>query len=237
MGAGSKMIKIKLLLSVITIIFLLSGCKYEVNITDEESEQFSEYMAYFVLNKDPNYKTKLITATPIPEATKAAIPTDAAIAEPTKEPDNLPGSNQSSVVGNIKSNEDFTELLGYKGLSIEYDSYEITDSFNDGLTFLNSGTTDSYLIVYYTVKNNSADIINVDFGGNGITYQLNVNSGISLRANLTTLTNDIRFLKTDIEAGSTYKAVVVFSVSKSTVINTLDIVVLKGKNSMIYKLM
>lgn len=236
------MYKIRILCGLMIGMLLLSGCSID-KASEEDIEPWSEYLAYYVLNNEDNYTGKLIKETPAPtdvyqpDSNKG---NDNTTSDNNKEPDEIQsntGNEVSSVIGNIMYNEQFTDLLGFDGITIEYYSYEVSEIVTDGIIEIKPNKGYEYYSVYFKLINNSSKNITVDLSNKKIIYQLNVNISSSVyKASINLLNTDIRFLNTEIKTGETYIANALFSVPKDTVINELELFIEIENQSLIYKL-
>lgn len=217
-------------------IFGLTGCESAVSLTDNEENVIAEYLAGVLLARDENYDQALIEPTPTPIPT--AVPTQAVTATPEAEKttEQQAASNGSSQSGNQQANADFTQVVGIDGLKIEYNGYEVSDSYESGDSYrLDANSNKSLFVVKFVIENTKDKALNLNLGKYNINYQLDLDAKKTIRPLLTYLDNDMRYLDVKIDANSKMETVIVFEVDKKLKYETANVVISKEDQTAIIK--
>jgi len=129
------------------------------------------------------------------------------------------GSSSSDVTPTISYINDMSTATGTDAFSIQYDGYEITDSYSgeEGEFFAIEAVKGKVLLVAkFAVTNISGQTENFNMYSNQGKYRLHLNDG-SYKAQQTLLLNDLSMYKGDVESGATMETVLVFEVPQEKV--------------------
>lgn len=216
--------------------FMLTGCVQMVELTDQESDMITEYMAGVVLKHDANYDNSLtnpedalnnqeegsgdVSATNIGSEKLVSLDLKAT----TDDSDSIKTMNSIELESKeVVKDMDLTEQMGNGDFSITYSDYGLYDSYNNDNNYftLEASKGRQLLIVTFDIKNLSNkskkfNLINSDFN-----YQLDINIGTIYKPMMTLIVNDIQYINLDIAAGETRKAIIVFDVLRND--NTSDV--------------
>lgn len=217
------------LITVILSVFILTGCKSAITLTDRETEMLAEYIAGYILNNEANYTGNLVTPTPTeaPEETKTSSETPTGMPVATDKP-----TGDGSVTGKNTENVEslsFADVIGQKGVTIEYDSYEIVSSYTDGVILVEASVGKKILVVSLKIKNSSDNTVQIDLWDFDMNNTLKINDDRVIKSNLTFLENDLRFFKSEIKKGKSTDAVVLFNISDNLTIEKANFVMTIGK--------
>ena len=228
--------KLKLLLVVASMSgLLMTGCDSSRNLTENETNIIAEYVAGVVLKHDKNYKEALI----LPEIVSEDEKTQTVTSTPTPTPgsnNTQPGANANNQIGNTQANADFTEVIGIKGLTVEYSGYKTMDDLSDSYFTIESGSGYQLLVAKFNVKNTTKKEIDIELGSTNIVYQIDINQGIFQKPLLTFLDNDLRLIDSTVKAKDTLETVLVFKVKDDIDLDTVNVIISRGDKTAIVKL-
>ncbi len=229
----------KRLLAVVLILicFLFTGCLQQIELTEEETEQIAQAAAGMLLNRDNNYTEKLATPTPVPTdvpiimATSTPTPTSAAGS------DNGETAPTGSVTPNQQANCELTDIIGIDSISLQYDGYEMYDSYTFGAFSVEPKVFGNRLmIVYILVRNSATEPIVVDLMDSSLEYRLDIDGGTRLVPQQSILLNDFQFLSTEIDAETDFSSVLVFEVKEDLNPETMNLFIMQEDKTVIIKL-
>ena len=234
-----KVLTVLLILS----MFLLTGCLKQWELTDDETVTIARYAAGTLLKYDKKYDEKLATATPIPteplpSPTEVITPTPTPTPLPTPELiDNTDASDDDKEKGNEEANAELTDVIGLDGISLEYEGYELYESYTFGSFSVEPQKKDHELmIVFIRVNNNLDEATDVNLMDLQLKFRLDVNNGTYLQPSPSILLNDFQFLNTQIDAGEGFGSVLVFEVETGYSPETMNLFIMKDDKTVIMKL-
>lgn len=231
------MLKKRLLLAIAVVsMFGLTGCANSIRLTENENNIIAEYLAGVLLSHQRSYDQALIepspTPTPIPVSTQTPTPTKT---ESSK--DSSKGNTSGNqTISNVQANSDFTEVIGIKNLTIEYNDYDMVGSFSDEYFSLDASKDKQLMVIKFDVKNTSKKAIKLQLADAGIKYQLDINTGTIVNPQLTFMLNDMRYLDLEIGGNETKETIVIFEVPKKQEMKTANLIISKGEKTAIIKL-
>lgn len=216
----TKRIKTALLMMVFSI--LITGCGSEmVELTPEQSAVISEYAVGLLLKYDKNYKSRLMSDKEIAaaEEKQRIIEEEARQREAQRlaqESENKKTEEQSTVEEAVQ-NVSISEFLDMDGFSIDYQSYEITESYpgsGDGDLFLSMDAAQGtqLLVLHFNIVNQTQDVQVCDILSKSVRASVKINDGNWKNALLTMLQDDLLGYQGSIEAGSAQDAVVIIEI-------------------------
>lgn len=206
----------------IAFFFLLTGCS-SLNMTQAESGQVAEYIAYSLLkyHKSPNV---FVTETSTPDGkldnTQEATPSKVPASAPTQGTvNNTPSTPQNSPTGTMapeKNEKSAGELFGSKDFQISVHSKGLYTSYpkNSSSTYfsLSANKNKKLFVLELKAKNTGSTSEVFKTSGTGLSYTLNDES--SNKALVTILEHDIHFIKETVKPGKSIKSLVFFEVDK-----------------------
>lgn len=244
--------RLKILL-VLLLSLSLTGCIKEYTITEEKSDAVAEYMAGLLLSYDSNYDQELI---PTEETTDEIsddvnVTTDETSEDTTEESTSEESSseiqdslevNEEEATASGENQEHYTlsQVIGETGFTVQYKSYKLVDTYPEDLESSNFTLTlrEGYqlLVASFTIKNKSDSKKEINLIKSGITYQLDINSGIVYKPLLTLLENDLQYIDIMINPDKSKNALLIFEVSKDADITDINLIAKKEDKSVTMKL-
>lgn len=235
--------KAKLMLMILGLsMLLMTGCANSTQLTDDEEDMIAEYAAGLVLKYDKKYDQALIEPTEeqeepeevVPEITPTPSPTPTPA--PTKNEITQESGSNDKPNTNLQANADFTEVIGIKGLTIEYSGYKTVKSYSDPYFTIESEDGKQLVVVNFKVTNTAAKDIVMNLANSEIAYQLDINTGTFGKPLLTFLDNDLRFIDTTVEAKKSKDTVLIFSISEKIDMNVVNVIISRNDKTAIVKL-
>lgn len=232
---------------------MLTGCAQLVELTEEESDILSVYMAETVLKHDKNYKEALIypedTTVDIDdsvtkEVNESEVDTDTVenmelVSENTNSEDSLTTleNNKSDQTDYMVSDMNLSDELGKGKLEISYSNYKLYDSYPDNNYFsLEALEGKKLLVVSFNIKNLSKKTQKLNLIHSGFEYTLNNGSNVTYKPKLTLLLNDIQYLDIEVPEGKTKEAVLVFDVLQDMDLSKCNLLVSNKEKNAVIKL-
>lgn len=238
--------KVKLAL-IVLCTFLLTGCVQSVDVTDQESDVLSEYMAGTVLKYDKNYDEALIIPKNTTEETKEETienSDETKQAEETKTNDSSVVSNASDKISETDKVTNETETDGHTGNSsnqnqdliepvsvhkelgssdfdLSYTGYQLYDQYGaDERSYysIEADADKKLIVISFLIKNVTDKAQTINLLEMGLNYQLNVDN-TKYNPIMSLLVNDIQYFSLNIAANKSEKAVIVFEVSDKQMSN------------------
>lgn len=213
-----------LLVGLSMMLCMLCGCLEETPLTDAEMDVVAEYAATLLLKYDENYNTPLYyaeelsavlsptptpTATPIPSQTDAKDPSGNGSAQGTAvTPTPLPYNNEETT-------SQLTEILAVEDITVSCNGYEPLKSVESKEYFsLVAKEGRQYVVVSFTLHNNTGEELTFDASEKGLEYTLDINTGTVSRVALSMLQNDLQYMPITVPANGTADAVLVFEIAE-----------------------
>lgn len=208
--------------------FLLTGCA-EISMTQTESAQISEYIAYSLL-KFNNNPDMLITKNEeenkdSSEAVSQIKNEETEKAEASKNP-----TNQSNTEKPLEKTVTAGDVFGNEALSVKVSNSGLYDSYPKGDSYfaLSASKGKKLLVIDLTIKNEGSKAVKFKTNSGGLSYSVN---GSSDKALTTLLENDIHFFNKSIKPGKSVKAKLVYEVGKSYKLDTGKIQIANSNKS------
>lgn len=207
----------------IAFSFLLTGCS-SLNMTQAESGQVAEYIAYSLLkyHKSPNvFVTETSTPDDKSDNTQEVTPSLApSSATPTQENVNTtsstPVQSPAGTMAPENNKKSAGELFGSKNFQISVHSKGLYASYpkNSSSTYfsLSANKNKKLFVLELKAKNTGSTSEVFKTSGTGLGYTLNDES--SNKALVTILEHDIHFVKETVKPGKSIKSLVFFEVDK-----------------------
>lgn len=216
-------------------VLLLTGCAGEVNLSEEDTARVAQYAADLVLKYDNNYKERLLTLEEQEEAKeklRLAAERDEKLQElldqknhPKTEETGKKESGNNSDSGDSENQEEpavmysLNDVVKADGFSFQSNGYEIVEEYpevsdeNQDISMEISATSGKRLLIAkYGITNTTDTKAECDLFSKDISAKAVVNGNVNTDSMITMLLNDFSTLKTEIEPGTTYEAVLVFEV-------------------------
>lgn len=226
----------KAMITVGVAALLLTGCGGGVELSEEDTVRVAQYAADLVLKYDSNYKERLLTLEEQEEAKeklRQAAEREAKLQELLEQKNNVKTESDSEKKETGDSNENgesaqqeepvvmyaLNDAVKVEGFSFKDNGYEIVDKYpevsgeNETVSMELSATTGKkLLLVKYVVTNTTDTKTECNLFDKNISAQVTVNGSVEADSMVTMLLNDFSTLKTEIEPGASYEAVLVFEI-------------------------
>lgn len=222
---------------VITLVgfsaFVFTGCGKVQDLTEEETQLIAEYSAGLLLKYDQKYvdridegekqalemasedtqqvTTETVTTEATTEAPKQGVDISGGVDKDNISPEELAGAGQES---------DIAKIAGVSGVTITYDSYEITDHYPDSgemEQLMNLQASEGYklLVLRFKVTGIAEGMVDLSLADKELEYRIVCNGTKAAVPMLTILPDDLGTLTTSVDNGQEQEAVLVFQVSDS----------------------
>lgn len=237
----------KVMITVGVAALLLTGCGGGVELSEEDTVRVAQYAADLVLKYDSNYKERLLTLEEQEEAKeklRQAAERDAKLQELLEQKNNVKTESDSEKNESGSSNETgesaqqeepvvmyaLNDAVKVDGFSFQNNGYEIVDKYpeasgeNETISMeLSVASGKKLLLVKYVVTNTTDAKAECNLFDKNISAQVTVNGSTTADSMVTMLLNDFSTLKTEIEPGTPYEAVLVFEIPEEAAnITTLE---------------
>lgn len=235
--------------------FLLTGCAGEVNLSDVDNVRVAQYAADLVLKYDSNYKERLLTEEEAKEAReklRLAAEKEAKLQEllaakenakkgstgQKQENETTDGETTNSAAPAIKYN--VNDALHSEGFQISRAGYEVLDEYNDAteetsmFVDVQASVGKKLLVTKYEITNTSDTLLECNFFSKDISGSVVINGSINVDSMVTMLLNDLGTYKTEIEAGATKEAVLIFEIPENAAtVQQLELTLHVGNESFV----
>lgn len=223
------------LITVILSALLLTGCASTYKLTEKETDQIAEYTAGLLLQHDTNYIQTL--AEPEEEIIEQEQVEVEKAEEVVQKEENITGSTASGTSeSNKQANADFTDVIGVAGISVEYMKCSLKESYATDYYLLEPNKGGQLLVLEFAIKNSYKTEKKLSLGAANIQYQLDLNSGTFIKPLLTFFDTDLRYLEMTVPAKSQKTGILVFSVSKDTKLEGMNLIISKESQTAIIKI-
>ena len=225
------------LLIIMMFVFTLTGCIQEYNVTDQQSDATSEYMAGLLLNYDKEYEQDLISKNRILSEEITSKVDDTTSPSPTLSP-NIDTNNTDDQGAANQENYTLTEVIGEKNFEIEYTGYIVTETYPEdsqsAYFSLSAYEENQLLVASFLIKNKSKKEKTLNLSKAEILYQLDVNVGSVYKPLLTLLENDLQYIDVTIAGEKSETVLLIFEVSKKVEMSDINLLITKdGKSEII----
>jgi len=231
--------KIVLVTAILSTV-LLTGCASTYKLTEKETDQIAEYVAGLLLQHDTKYDQALLE--PEPEVEEQAPEQAEEEKQETQETDNkqeVAAGNtvpENSTDGNQQANADFTEVIGVNGISVEYVTYSLQESYSSEYYLLEPNKGEQLLVLEFEIKNSYKTEKKLSLGSANIQYQLDVNPGGFIKPLFTFFDTDLRYLEMTVPAKSKKTGILIFSVPKDAKDKGMNLIISKESQTAIIKI-
>lgn len=231
--------RIKLILPILVLMLLLTGCIQEYKLSEKESDATAEYMAGLLLKYDDNYEQDLIPKDEIEVIEEQDVQEDVKEVTPTVAlPMNEKNSNEeTSNEANQKPAKKYTlsEVINEKDLEIKYSGYDLVNSYPEDLdsTYFSVTPRKGYqlLVINFDLTNKSKKDKKLNLSKTDIIYQLDINVGTIYEPSFTLLENDLHYIDITVEKEKTIPVILIYEISKDTEIKDANLIVTRDNRS------
>ena len=224
--------RLKLSIVVLLVMLMFSGCSKTIELTDEETDMFAEYISKEVLACDKNYDQELLTQ----EYKKDK--------EEKKQNNNVTSTGQSITntdnVSTTTSKKDqykastVNEVLGTSSISVSYQSAKVYDNFPEkGSNYFVINSTNGYklLVITFALENTTKKDRTYNMLTKSVNYKLTLENGSEYSPLLTLLLEDIQFMNKVIPGNKTENGLLVFRISEKEVKSEGTLQIVRGTQS------
>lgn len=221
------------------ISIVLTGCASVPDLSDEDNQIISQYIAGAVLNNSErygysfNYDKSVLDPTP--------KPTPAPTLAPAPEPENTPGSSGTqgkpgtgnsggtggSGVSAAKSVSP-GELYNIPGISVKPLSVGTKKHISTDFSSISADDGKKLVVVSFLIKNNSTKAQKAAFAKKKISYSITIGGKSYGNAMLTIAEGDLLSFNEKIAAGGSKKGVLVFQADSSVKVKDVVVKAVKG---------
>ncbi len=221
------------ILIILLLMFSLTGCIKEYNYTEEQSDSAAEYMAGKLLEQDDYYQDALL---PIEEVSVEPVVTDTPTIDSTQSTDVVPSPTGTAEITGTKKEYTLSEVIGTDNFDLQYEGYDITDSYP-------KESTDSYFtvtprqgnqlaIVTFILKNKTEKKKTLNLTKADIRFQLAINAEKVYEPSLSLIENDLQYIDITLKGKEKKQVLLVFEIKKEKEISDINLTVSQGDKSM-----
>ena len=205
----------------------MTGCQMASipDMSEEDTELVAQYAANLILSYNENYDTGIATEAEIQKddekrarQKKREEEAKAAEAEESTAEENGADGSTGTATDTTVTNAELGNFLGLEGINIDYQSYEICDSYphdaGDDTFFAMDATEGNQLLVLsFAIQNNSGADQDVDILYQYPLFRISVNGGENKNALTTLLLDDLSTFKDTLTDGESRTVVIVTEIS------------------------
>lgn len=214
---------------------MLTGCAGEVELSEEDTVRVAQYAADLVLKYDNNYKERLLTLDEQAEAReklRLAAEKDEKLQELLEQKNNAKtekdtgktetGTNNGGTEGETQEEAvmyALNDVVKVDGFTFQNNGYDVLDEYpevsqdgNNMAMELTAASGKKLLVLKYGITNITDSKAECNLFDKDISAKVVVNGNINADSMITMLLNDFSTLKTDIDPGTTYEAVLIFEI-------------------------
>lgn len=221
-----------IIISTISLALLLSGCSFDKipAMTDEQQAAVSEYAANLLLSHDKYRKSSILSEESIEEE-KRLLEEEAALkaqvqamkeaqeqAKAEKEESKQEASDEQAS-SDIPRYVDIDEFLGLSGLSIEYNGYEICQSYpssegtNDWQGVCRATGNNQLVVFKFNITNETGADYDLNMASMDTRFTFKIGASKTKSALTTLLMDDFIMYRGNIPAGETITNVMIIELS------------------------
>lgn len=210
---------------ILVMSIALTGCASFPDLSEEESDMISQYLAGAVLNYSKGYKNSFVYDRTVLQPTLPPAPTLTPTKAPnTKTPSSNSGSNSAPVIENVNLNE----IYDISGINIQPVSVQMRKDIVTEFSSVSADPGKKLVIVSFKIKNNSSKAKNVNLVGKNVRYSLTMDGKSYGQAMLTIVEGDMLGFNEKIAAGSSKKGVLLFQADSSAKMKKVEIEAVSG---------
>ena len=203
---------------VFVVVFMLGGCGKSVDLTDEQTNMFAEYISKEVLERDKHYEQELIAPVQVEEDEE----------EEQEQP--TPTVTQASDKKE-KESVSLNDLLGTSSINVSFASAKLYNSYPEGNNdYFVISANDGYklLVVKFSLENTKKQDVTYSMLQSENDYRLTTDDGGEYNPLLTLLVDDLQFINKAIPAGSKQDGVLVFRIPEGKVASNKSLKICNG---------
>lgn len=203
---------------------LLTGCVDSMpELTDEQSDIIAEYAAGLLLKYSPNYNYKIASEEEVAAATAAArveVPEPETEQEAETDQGSLSPETQEAGTEQVQpaADLDFAAELGIDDLIIQYQSFEICNSYpqdNTGFS-VDAAQGKKLLVMHFDLEGLPEEDVDCNLFDYDIKMRVNINDTVSATVLTTLIPNDLASYMDVVKAGEMVDVVAVAEIDDMT---------------------
>lgn len=238
-------IRFSLVLLASCMVFVLTGCVSAIpELSEDETEIVTQYMADLLLKYDANYQSALLNEEELVVALEeeekkaeearqqaeeqARIEAEKAEASQADDIEVVGGNSSEEESGSVSATAtvgDMSGALGLDNTEFDYLGYEICSQYpndDEGFYFAMTPTAgNELLIMKFNLANISSEEYTVDMMSQGASFALSVNGSSYTPALTTLLENDLAMLMTTLPVETGKEVVLVAEVPQGTTVDSI----------------
>ncbi|MDD2971863.1 MAG: DUF5067 domain-containing protein [Lachnospiraceae bacterium] len=226
---------------IIGSLFAMTGCQMESipDMSDEETTLVAQYAANKILAYNKKYDTGIATEAEIQKddekrARQKQREEEAKAEEANTESDSTKDADGTGSTDTTVTNASLGEFLGLQDVSIDYQSYEICDSYphdeaDDTFFAMDATEGNQLLVLHFNLQNNSSEDQDIDILYQYPLFRVSVNGGDNKNALTTLLLDDLSTFKDTVTAGESREVVLVVELPADEVQSAIDTLLLHVK--------
>lgn len=217
--------KRKIGLMAVTAALVLSACASVPDMSKETNSTAAQYVADALLRNDKHYDEgidydhSLLKPTPTPEPTPAPV-------NPEKNKSSGENGKGTSEQPQTTSRKrvSMANIYGIKGVKVTPVSYQLKSSYGSSVyQIMPVRKGDKLVVVYFNVANKSGKKKRVNLAAKNVSAELIVNGKSVGGPMLSLADNDLQNLNVILDAGKTKQGVLLFEISKSAKVSSVEI--------------
>lgn len=240
--------KFIIMICMVFVTSVLSGCATGPNMTAEQSEKIANYSTALLLKYDANYTTRLVDTAAI-EAERAIIEAEEQ-ARLEAEQKAIEDEEQEKAAKEQEQTEeipvlddvvlDIDDTLGLDVVDIEYSYYEVVDQYpeDSGSAVAPahpSGEGNQLFVVHFTLTNSAGDSQEVNIFDTDATFRLETNTMSTKNTFITFLPNDFANYVDRMEPGAMQDLVLISEITDSELIGLENVYLTIKMNGQSYR--
>lgn len=231
--------KERLFAAVLIISVLLAGCANVQDLTDQDNEIISQYIAGVVLNSSDryghsfNYDKSVLKPTPKPTQTPSPAPdTDSPGSGGTPGTGShgnggSTGSTGSTGNGNsgvsVAKSVKLDQIYGIAGINVKPGTVETKKHISTSYSSIAADKDKKLVIVSFVIKNNSSKEARADFAKKNVSYSITIGGKNFGTPMLTIAEGDLLSFNEKIPAGGSKKGILVFQADSSVKVKDVTV--------------
>lgn len=233
--------KKRMFAAALIISIVLTGCASVPDLSDEDNQVISQYIAGAVLNNSErygysfNYDKSVLNPTPKPTPVPTLVPSQAPEDQPDGGTQGKPGTGNSGSTGgsggssvSAKKNVSPADIYGIPGISVKAVSVTTKKHISTSFSSISADDGKKLVVVSFLIKNNSTKTQKAAFVKKDISYTIEIDGKSYGNAMLTIAEGDLLSFNEKIAAGGRKKGVLVFQADSSVKVKNVVVKAVKG---------
>lgn len=208
--------KLRILSVLVVLVLTISGCGVSViDLSDEQRDMVSEYIAAAILKNDTGYETRLVYNPEVlePEPTPGPTPLPLVPSEPDATAAPASGDTQDGDTPTEAPEvlADSMDALFDGTVGVRATEYKVINSYDKDIYVVEPSDGKKLLMVTFEVTNGGGKDSKIALQNQKISYRAQVDGSV-YEPEQTIVENDLQFLKTVLKAGKSQKALLFFEI-------------------------